>query len=856
MERQMIIPSPGRKLLPARRPYSTTSPTRRSMAMSMGGNMSDDLLFHLTPTSAVNSLNDPTGSLKTCLARATQYELEFAMRAAVAASKIQEWLDELLEWPWPAFPGPEGFTMATASIRPLEECGTIEAAAEITGCFVGYLPARDVLVYEKRIEKILQELDGLAIDEIKSHVLMDYIMPTSRPGSPLPSHANKTNTHRLTDYATVLTAIVLQALPYLSRLSHYLNIWSLRLSVLRRIPPFFVSLVDAETALRSGWKSLGMSSRFLPPETPRTPLNPLSTFSQTDFAVMKAMIEMKISTPGQILDFMLDQLEGHDDTLPDKWFDRVENIENDYGEWVAACEMKMRQADYDKIAEEHAEKRVTLHYSPGSTSTVPTFSITDAIIRSTRSVSMMSTVSEADSLAGLSTELESPLPITSESSYITESSSMDITRDLGSSDEESLLMSNSVLIRRSSGLSSCDTEIPHCLSESPMELTAGSIMQSSSPMMTDGLKPNLMDSREPRALDGSATIRSSRSTRVRSSNSREELNSDDGSFIRVAKSVSRASSRSDPSDDQFQQQISEILEHIPAKITLSTGPKKVDLNPPDLNLPKLRKKTSREPATRSMSSVSARSQTPSFTLAPAERNPRPRRAGQQEIKVYYLSRSTGEAPIKLFIRLVGEGGERVMVRVGGGWADLGEYLKEYAMHHCRRNGTQVDRRALRSGSDASSPPKQSPNTLDASPITPVYVRTARKSSSAADRPPIPPIPLVFASPRTGNTRSRSSSSSGDNSPREPVLGLSGPKSKPIEMTEEGKAWVRSVTESVRMASGETRLAGGSDELPPPPSSGRVPGSVGSLAPSSPAGIDGRFGQISRVGGTKRLFRRG
>lgn len=52
-----------------------------------------------------------------------------------------------------------------------------------------------------------------------------------------------------------------------------------------------------------------------------------------------------------------------------------------------------------------------------------------------------------------------------------------------------------------------------------------------------------------------------------------------------------------------------------------------------------------------------------------------------DIKLYHLHRTDGQAPIKLYIRLVGEKGERVMVRVGGGWADLAEYLKEYATHH-------------------------------------------------------------------------------------------------------------------------------------------------------------------------------
>lgn len=52
-----------------------------------------------------------------------------------------------------------------------------------------------------------------------------------------------------------------------------------------------------------------------------------------------------------------------------------------------------------------------------------------------------------------------------------------------------------------------------------------------------------------------------------------------------------------------------------------------------------------------------------------------------ETKLYHLHRGEGQTPIKLFVRLVGASGERVMVRIGGGWADLAEYLKEYALHH-------------------------------------------------------------------------------------------------------------------------------------------------------------------------------
>ncbi|KAF2228261.1 hypothetical protein BDZ85DRAFT_255677 [Elsinoe ampelina] len=54
-----------------------------------------------------------------------------------------------------------------------------------------------------------------------------------------------------------------------------------------------------------------------------------------------------------------------------------------------------------------------------------------------------------------------------------------------------------------------------------------------------------------------------------------------------------------------------------------------------------------------------------------------------ETKLYHLSQPGREQPIKLFVRLVGKE-ERVMVRVGGGWMDLEDYLRQYAEHHTHR----------------------------------------------------------------------------------------------------------------------------------------------------------------------------
>jgi hypothetical protein len=90
---------------------------------------------------------------------------------------------------------------------------------------------------------------------------------------------------------------------------------------------------------------------------------------------------------------------------------------------------------------------------------------------------------------------------------------------------------------------------------------------------------------------------------------------------------------------------------------------------------------------------------------------------------------------------------------------------------------------------------------------------------------------------------------------ESELGMAGPRAKQIAMSEESRKWVESVKEKVRIASGErpkvsmtaagVREEGGKVGLLP------GDGEKGGLL-EPPAGL---FGQMGKVGSTKRLFRR-
>lgn len=52
-----------------------------------------------------------------------------------------------------------------------------------------------------------------------------------------------------------------------------------------------------------------------------------------------------------------------------------------------------------------------------------------------------------------------------------------------------------------------------------------------------------------------------------------------------------------------------------------------------------------------------------------------------------------------------------MVRVGGGWADLGEYLREYVIHHGRRKVSETPRVEVQGIKTRSSPSYASPGTM-------------------------------------------------------------------------------------------------------------------------------------------------
>ena len=860
-----------------RLPSAAQSPERKSR------HKDDSFLAQLRPSTAVVALSTATGPWKTCLENASPAERDFALRAAITSKQLWEWMEELEGWEWPDDGGSAGFEAPRERTRrklfDSSGLGSTVDGAEYIGC----LPAQRVLAYETRIECVHQEMENLSIEEIKSHVMNNHIIPLSRPGTPSSIMSGismrSTTFNRLEDLTAIITGVVVQALPVLAKLVRLLQIWTLRLKVLNRLPSLMNYLTDAEVALQSGWNAI--SKQGAKREQTKEP-----SLTRNDFNVMKQVLEQRVAKPGRTLDFMLDCLEGLPDTLPDAWLDRMEVAEHDYANWVAACEKRIRETEWARHSRlREASRTPSPAKSPvpsvdePSTDSADTPMTPQVIIDSPEDETLDSSDFADESVISLDGPFEeyriprihppTPIPEENESSSPIkrphprrwdeeETYSPSSPWDKESSPELPPLRADN---RRESILSQTSTVIHQDFdddfSDMP-EVSASPIVPKDKIREAEYLQvsppsspPVIEDSRELSvAIPDSSLVDNSGYTDASPAPDTppEDSTMDDfDDSFSVSDVLSPTERRDSVGDRQLRHQITQIIENLPAKIKLANELPAINLNPPGLKLPKLNKKPSIDRFRRStsaLSTTSSRAGTPSFTLSPAKGGRRPR--GQQEIKVYHLSRSTGEAPIKLHIRCVGEHGERVMVRVGGGWADLSEYLKEYATHHGRRSAgsskaAKVEVRDLPRviPRPLGSSPNQhrSVSAMD-SPTTPLSVRKTRRSVGALDNPRLrPKTPIIHndeSSVLTEDfTRSRSNSQMHDPDDESSYLGLAGPSGRRVDMSEENKAWVESVKEKVRIASGERKVSG----------------------PPGPAEDKNRFGQIGKVGGTKRLFPR-
>ncbi|KAI1767697.1 hypothetical protein GGR53DRAFT_481255 [Hypoxylon sp. FL1150] len=933
-------------------PTGSRSTVRRSLRSSSQSpsrchhRLGDDLLSQLSPNIAVEALRSPTGALKACMDQASASEQAFAMRSAIASKKIRDWLEEVSSWPWPRNSGSTGFEMPSTKRRKLslsEPQGAdgkdklAESDPTPDAEYLGSLPATVVDHYEQRTDQIRQELDDLDLEEIKNQVLHNHIFPLSRPGSPFSESGRSVVSAsvfaKMEDLTAVVTAITVQALPNLSRLSRILDIWTVRLLVLRKVPALLRMITEAQVALRSGWSAIE-SVESIPKNHGG---EESSSLSREDFHVMKRVIQQQVTKPGQALDYMLDQLEGSSDTLPDDWLDEMEALERDYALWETTAEHKVRMGERSSLFEVSEPARHTVLETPrpkihvqGPSPTKEIFADepeteTPARVRSIFDSSSPEASVDSEDAAreiGLYDGAQEKRQFRPKQSGNQTYGGLENARTAASGHNNPVLGEVDQNIIRQAHQDSKKPDIIVRREPASDDELEGSVLEPSilEPVDEEGEEPELPPARFPRRAESNDSLASTviheppsgflnrsdnasfrdgsmepdlprlpdpeepfssdaisppsspplryklRSTSVTFNDVPEittlpetastppgspldpsEIFDADTSFeyesqISSPGRMSTVSSSSD--DDHLHQQIRVLLQTIPAKIRLDRKPR-INLNPPDLNLPP-RPKSRNDTTRRSNSSMSSRagtpfsrSGTPSFMLAPA-RESHPRSKNSPAIKVFNLTRSTGEPPLKLLVRTIGTGDrERVMVRIGGGWADLGEYLREYAIHHSSRSKGEglvdvKDVPAMPNGLGSS--PSSRPSSAMGSPITPLAVRKTRKSLGEEGAPRYPRPKTSFSSVKSdldtpspeASAWSRESSHV-DWDEEDSALGLAGPKGKKVEMNDESRKWVESVKEKVRIASGER----------PPPDQR----------------LDTKFGEMGKVGGTKRLFRK-
>ena len=280
--------------------------------------------------------------------------------------------------------------------------------------------------------------------------------------------------------------------------------------------------------------------------------------------------------------------------------------------------------------------------------------------------------------------------------------------------------------------------------------------------------------------------------------------------------------------DQLEARISTILTNIPADIRLkSTGSR----TPPP---PSSRPRNISDPRTPLRRSITPKliraktpTQSPSLTLEAAPKSdskPAYHAANDSEIRVYHLQQSGKEtAPIKLHVRLVGEGGERVMVRVGGGWADLGEYLRDYAMHHSSSGKRSV----------SDSNPYFDFQSLPSS--SPAVSTPGGLSTPASKSRPVSPMTSSRPSSRSSGTEM-----TGNESPS--LMGLKAERLRKADISPGKQAWVEGMVDKARQGGSNANGNGNVKKEKRKPS----------LSGSREEGM----GWLGKVGGTNRVFLRG
>ena len=273
----MALPNPlinPPKLSASRPRLHSRSPSRSPVRSARDF---DPLLRDLSPTTTLRAFTTETpfvsgkhdSAISTHFETASSSKRALGAKAAQACLDLRSWMRELESWEWPGTfdvpePARKRMRMSGMSILSARTTATV-AEEDGEEEHWGSLPARTVQEHDHRMDEISHQLDQINVEELKDFVLSAHQQTGSRRTSlddSISSINSTTDLHRLDDFTALITATIFQALPYLSRLHHLLEIWTARLSILRKTSPYLRDLQQARTDLDHGWAAIAVSPSF------------------------------------------------------------------------------------------------------------------------------------------------------------------------------------------------------------------------------------------------------------------------------------------------------------------------------------------------------------------------------------------------------------------------------------------------------------------------------------------------------------------------------------------------------------------------------------------------------------------
>jgi len=301
----------------------------------------DPILRNLSPTKTLRAFTEPGfvaphESLHAALESSTSFQRTLGAKAAQTCLDVRSWARELEEWEWPGtFDVPELVQKASTD-------GAHDEKDAGMPTYWGSLPADRVRQYEQRSDEIIQQLDEIDVEQLKDFVLSAHNEAGSGSASiddSIGAIGAATDLRKLDDFTAIITATILQTLPYLSRLNHLLDIWTIRLPILHQAPVYLQSLAQARADLDHAWATIGV--RFSKDLQSQTHLD----FNRGSMIEQQSIIESRVSSLGRKLDRFLDDLEGRSETVPDRWIEEMETLEQHYADWTVKAERKILEND-------------------------------------------------------------------------------------------------------------------------------------------------------------------------------------------------------------------------------------------------------------------------------------------------------------------------------------------------------------------------------------------------------------------------------------------------------------------------------------------------------------------------------